>query len=152
MREALNVRFWSKVARNDADGCWLWSAGRDPKGYGQFQHDGRSRRAHRVAYELAVGPIPDGLVLDHLCSNPPCVNPAHLEPVTQRENLLRSSRTITGILAAKTHCKHGHPFDKENTYHDPNGRRRCLICCRRKSREWKARRRARAQEANNAAR
>lgn len=84
-------RFWSKVVRDD-DGlkCWPWLAS-TVHGYGQINRDGRPRMAHRVAYELLVGPIPEGLDLDHLCRTHCCVNPAHLEPVTRGENVRRSN-------------------------------------------------------------
>ena len=79
-------RFWSKV--NKTDTCWIWTAAKNQDGHGRFRH-GRLVLAHRFAYELLVGPIPKGLDLDHLCQNPACVNPAHLEPVTRKENTRR---------------------------------------------------------------
>lgn len=122
-RPALEDRFWPKV---DASGdCWLWTASRFPDGYGSFSVNGRARGAHRVAYELLVGPIPSGLTLDHLCRNPSCVNPTHLEPVTDRENV-RRGHGPTAVNARKTHCIHGHLLDEQNTYIYPAGR-----CCRR---------------------
>lgn len=82
-------RFWEKVDRQEV-GCWLWTAYRNRDGYGRFRPYRRDQvMAHRYAYELMVGPIPDGLQLDHLCRNPGCVNPSHLEAVTERENLGR---------------------------------------------------------------
>jgi hypothetical protein len=83
---------------------------------------------HRLVYEAAFGPIPDGLTLDHLCRNPWCVNPGHLQPVTQRENNLRGD-TIPGLNAHKTHCLNGHPFSVENT-HAYQGKRFCKQCGR----------------------
>lgn len=77
----------------DARGCWVWQWAKDANGYGKKRHDGHMRMAHRVYYELRHGPIPDDLPLDHLCRNPSCVNPDHLEPVTNAENLRRGTRT-----------------------------------------------------------
>jgi hypothetical protein len=139
----LEERFWAKVnkagpvpeCRPDLGPCWLWTAGRNKNGYGTFaithRHMRRMVRAPRFAYELLVSPIPQGLPLDHLCRNPPCVRPSHLEPVTHRENLLRGIG-FTATRAAQTHCKRGHEFTEANTYHPrkrPNGR----VCrqCRR---------------------
>lgn len=84
-------RFWEKVDRRGEDDCWLWT-GALQKGYGHMLGvRGKSLRAHRVAYELLVGRIPDGCELDHLCRNPKCVNPAHLEPVSHAENIRRAN-------------------------------------------------------------
>lgn len=126
-------RFWSKVQRDDE--CWSWTACVLSTGYGQFSYrDGAAshrRLAHRMAYELHKGSIPDGLCLDHLCRNRKCVNPDHLEPVTIRENLLRGN-TFAAHNAAKTVCKHGHPFTPENTLRQRRGRL-CRECSRLKS-------------------
>jgi hypothetical protein len=85
-------RFLAKV-KKDSSGCWLWTGGRKPTGYGNFKaHSKSTVNAHRWSYEQHVGPIPDGLVLDHLCRVRHCVNPAHLEPVTTRVNLARGTR------------------------------------------------------------
>lgn len=117
-------RFWSKV---DATGvCWLWTAHRDPNGYGRFRLDGAIRPAHRVAYELLVGPIPEGLTLDHLCRIRHCVNPDHLEPVSRRVNTLRGIG-VSALRARQTHCQHGHEFTPENTY-TWRRQRRCRTC------------------------
>jgi len=80
--------------RKDANGCWTWTGSTSRRGYGQLQVNGHVVRAHRHVYGLMVGPIPAGMTLDHLCGNKPCVNPAHLEPVTARENWLRWRRTV----------------------------------------------------------
>ena len=106
-------RFRSKVRRDGS--CWFWTGAINPEGYGTYVQDARraSRRdrgAHRFAYEWFIGPVPDGLVLDHLCRNRSCVNPAHLEAVTNAEN---SRRGLKGRLV--THCVHGHPYNEANT-------------------------------------
>ena len=127
-------RFWRLVDKTDT--CWLWT-GNTWKGYGQFsiqQTPGvwKKAKAHCVAYGLIVGPIPDGLQLDHLCRNPSCVNPAHLEPVTNRENGLRGF-SVAGIHARKTHCHVGHEFTPENTMRRHVGdfeQRECRACYR----------------------
>lgn len=124
------ARFWSKVQRGD--GCWQWTDAPSAAGYGYFGYGGRNGTkvpAHRIAYELAVGPIPLGKQIDHLCRNRRCVNPAHLEAVTQRQNLLRGLGS-SALNARKTRCKRGHPFDDENTYMDRAGRRQCRACRR----------------------
>lgn len=99
----------------DENGCWLWPTRLDRDGYGSIRVDGRHRSAHRVSYETFIGPIPDGLVIDHLCRRRNCVNPSHLEAVSQRENVLRGS-SLFAQRAKATHCKRGHPFDEANTY------------------------------------
>lgn len=138
-------RFWPKVEKGD--GCWLWRGSIGANGYGTFAVDGRreSHRhacAHRVAYELTVGPIPDGLVLDHLCNVRSCVNPAHLEPVTQAENVRRAPRPANQNTD-KTHCVWGHEFTPDNTRLSPDGRHRaCRKCERIRCRRSRERRRA----------
>jgi hypothetical protein len=124
---SLEVRFWAKVEQTD--GCWLWTAARSGDGYGHIKIDGRMMKAHRVAYEMAHGTIPEGLDVDHLCRQPLCVRPEHLEPVSRRTNILRGIG-YTAQQAAKTHCKHGHPFSDENTYITPSGSRQCRRCNR----------------------
>ena len=125
--KTVEQRFWPKVDKRQ-DGCWVWQAA-TLKGYGQFNVGHRICYAHRVAYELVVGPIPDGLELDHLCRNTLCVNPDHLEPVTMRVNILRS-QSEPANNARKTHCPHGHAYDAENTYVNPKGHRSCRECRR----------------------
>jgi hypothetical protein len=119
-------------------GCWEWLYARRRDGYGYVNAVVNGRRrpvtAHRVYYERYVGPIPEGLQLDHLCRNRGCVNPAHLEPVTQRENILRGE-SPAAKQARQTHCKYGHPFSAENTRRDKKGARWCRACERRRSHE-----------------
>jgi len=115
------------LQRTRRDGtCWVWTGTLDRDGYGKVKESGRSFAAHRAVYEALVGPIPDGLQLDHLCRNRSCVNPSHLDPVTHAENCRRAA-------AARTHCKHGHVFDESNTYiyeRDGKARRLCRACNR----------------------
>ena len=132
--------FWARVEKST--GCWIWRGSVGVWGYGQFQpRRGRNLRAHRVAWELIRGPIPQGLVLDHLCRNKLCVNPDHLEPVTNRVNTLRGVGP-SAMNAAKTECKHGHPFIAENTRIDHKGKRVCRTCDRAKWERSNARRKA----------
>ena len=131
------ARFWKKVAGDGAE-CWEWTASRR-NGYGQFGIcAGRVIEAHRYAYEYLVGPIPEGLHIDHLCRNMGCVNPAHMEPVTLVENVMRGVGP-GAVNSRKTHCLHGHPFDDDNTYVDGRGRRHCRICRTRRQAEFNAR-------------
>lgn len=116
-------RFWEKVDLRSDDECWPWMASVTADGYGQFwiTTERRSVNAHRVAYELTVGQIPDGLEIDHLCRVRCCVNPTHMEPVTRAENARRAR-------AAITHCPAGHEYDETNTYVYPSGARGCRTC------------------------
>jgi hypothetical protein len=119
------------------DSCWIWRGHVKANGYGAA---GQGHQAHRRVYELLVGPISDGLQLDHLCRVLACVNPAHLEPVTPRENGRRGN-SPWGINARKTHCVHGHEFTPENTYVTRRGQRHCRECSRRRDRKayWRHR-------------
>lgn len=112
-----------------AEGCWEWTASRTGAGYGKVWWRGALRQAHRVAYELLRGPIPPGLVIDHLCRNRACINPDHMEPVTNAENLRRGAR---GRMV--TQCAQGHAYTPENTYLKGNGCRACRTCRRDRDR------------------
>lgn len=143
----LEDRLWSKVQKNSPNGCWIWTGGVANHGYGEIgvgSRVGGAKRTkllvHRLVYELLVGEIPDGLDIDHLCRNKICVNPAHLEPVTRRENLARGNGNIT-----KTHCPQGHPYDEANTYRKKSRygfQRICRTCERRRQRRYDAAHRA----------
>ena len=113
----------------EAGGCWGHERKPTAQGYRLMLVDGSYRVAHRVVYEWIVGPIPNGLTLDHLCRNRGCLNPSHLEPVTVRTNILRGE-SFVARNAERTHCKRGHPFDEENTCIDPLGKRICRTCRR----------------------
>lgn len=122
-------RLLSRVAFGSYNECWEWQGGRCSSGrYGGISDGGKPRAAHRAMYELFVGPIPEGLVVDHLCGNKLCVNPAHLEAVTDQENILRGNG-VAAANARKTHCIKGHPFDGFD------GRQRICRTCRRE--QWR---------------
>ena len=113
--------------------CWLWQGALDSRGYGRLKDDdGWSDMAHRWSYKHFVGPIPEDLVLDHLCVNPPCVNPRHLEPVTHHANILdRGVTNAAHLNSLKTYCNNGHPLSGSNIYLTKNRwgvARTCKIC------------------------
>lgn len=122
--------FWSRCIPEPNSGCWLWTGMvHGSGGYGSMSLGYRKRcRAHRFSYEALVGPIPTGLVIDHLCRNVICVNPMHLEAVTIRVNTLRGIGPFA-VKAAKTHCVRGHEFNETNTLVRPKGRE-CIACSR----------------------
>lgn len=134
-RPTLDERFWAKV--NKTEGCWLWT-GYSTSGYGYLrwgpQENQQFEGAHRYAYTKLRGPIPEGLVLDHLCRTPLCVNPDHLEVVTNAVNVLRGM-SPPARNARKTHCKRGHEFTAENTRWSSRGHRSCKSCDRDAARE-----------------
>jgi len=126
-REAVRTIRLLDMIRRDPDGCWTWQGRMFPNGYGDTAW-APNRYAHRWSYEHFVGPIPEGLTLDHLCRNTRCVNPAHLDPVTHRENILRSPIAPAAVNARKTHCKHGHSL-ADARRSGPDGRHRhCRMC------------------------
>lgn len=129
---SLESRFWSKVAKSE--GCWVWLGTPDSKGYGRIRFGGagsKIARAHRVSWQINRGPIPQGLVIDHLCGVRLCVNPDHLEPVTQKENLRRAPSSLPSKMARKTACVNGHEY-VEGSFRIESGARRCLICKRKR--------------------
>ncbi len=144
-------RFWAKVDKNgpmpqthaalgsEGGPCWIWTAARMREGYGRFDQV----LAHRLAYELVIGKIPDGLQLDHLCRNRACVNPAHLEPVSCRENVLRGVG-LSANNAHKTHCPAGHPLSGANllSHSLKQGYRKCRACHAARQRAYLAEKRA----------
>ncbi len=133
------------VERGFGTPCWIWIASKDKWGYGRFRLKGRTALAHRVSWELKNGSLPDypSQELDHLCGNRECVNPDHLEAVSQKVNTLRST-SFSAVNAGKTACKAGHFYSQGNTYIRPNGTRDCRACIRERVRAYKERRRATA--------
>lgn len=139
--EALPPRFQAKIVVNHA-GCWEWQ-GSLTDGYGRARM-GRGRRplAHRIIWELLVGKVPAGLHLDHLCRVRHCVNPAHLEPVTHRENVRRGNGAC-GVHARATHCPQGHAYEGDNLVLRRNGARTCRACKNIQNQAYKRRKRER---------
>lgn len=138
--ERLVSRFWSKVDKSGE--CWEWTSTTLPGGYGTFRVAPQSRPdlqqkavAHRVAYQLEVGPIPNGLQLDHLCRNRSCVNPAHLEAVTQQENIRRGE--VGRNMSDKKCCPKGHAYSSDNTRINASGARVCRLCQRDHARRYR---------------
>ena len=128
---APEIRFWPRVRKLDS-GCWEWTGARQAVGYGYFWDGKRRTYAHRWSYERHVGPIPDGLTIDHLCRNTSCVNPAHMEIVTRAENNRRRH-------ALRTTCPNDHPYDRHN-----GTQRICSICRNASKRRSYAEKRAAA--------
>ena len=129
----IEERFMDKVFPEPNSGCWLWG-GALARGYGEFQigthKKTRQIGAHRFSYQMHVGPIPEGLDLDHLCGVRSCVNPGHLEPVTRAENLRRGTGAPVGG------CVKGHMWVDGALYVSPKGKRSCRLCNQQRSREW----------------
>lgn len=131
------ARFRSKTQRGE-NGCLNWT-GKLDNGYGRFWLAGKTTIAHRIAWQIANGPVPDGLQIDHLCRNRNCVEPTHLEPVTLAENVLRGDG-ISATNARKAKCKRDHPLSGKNLYRPPSNpkRRTCIACMRQRTRDWRA--------------
>lgn len=128
----LTERFMARVKKSD--GCWLWTGGkrgRPGAQYGKYMMDGKLTGAHRISYQLFVGPIPEGMTIDHICRTTLCVRPDHLRVLTLVENIMIGT-ALPALNARKTHCIHGHPFDDQNTKHHSRSsgkkQRRCCIC------------------------
>lgn len=119
-KETIADRIAGYVARDPISGCWLWTAAVSTTGYGVLGVNGVRQYAHRLSYEAHVGPIAEGLTIDHLCRTRRCVNPEHLEPVTMAENIRRA--------ATKTHCIRGHSLEEHGYVRPDGGGRFCLRC------------------------
>lgn len=114
--------------------CWIWQ-GALRNGYGAIGIAGKTLYTHRLMYELRIGPIPDDLVIDHLCRNPPCCNPDHMEAVTRGQNVLRGDR---GRGTRVTQCHRGHPYTPDNTYVNPKGHRVCRTCKKAREQQYRS--------------
>jgi len=143
LKKTVEERFWEKVGdHSDPTKCWLWLACA-VKEYGQFYLAGKKVAAHRLSYEMYYHvTIPEGMTIDHVkargCISTLCVNPYHLEVVTQKVNILRGV-SPSALHAKATYCPQGHPYNKENTYVTPSGGRNCLVCLRESWRQCYAR-------------
>lgn len=145
VKEPVMVRFVRFT--HFTEDCWYWIGNRSYKGYGEFAVSAtKKQKAHRFAYEFFVGPIPNGMTIDHLCRNRSCVNPKHLEAVTNKVNILRGIAP-SAVNSRRTHCIHGHEFTPENTYRQGGGGRGCIECNRKYQREWARKRKAKIARA-----
>lgn len=130
----LPQRFWDKVQPCPMSGCWIWVGAWISNGYGHARANAKRVLSHRLTYQVLIGPVPDGLQLDHLCRVRACCNPRHLEPVTAQENARRGDggKETARRKMAMTHCKRGHSLAADNTYRVlmPNGNvsRKCKQC------------------------
>lgn len=127
--------------------CWIWTGTYNANGYPRYNLKSLSLGTipYRIAWQILVGPISPGAHLDHLCRRPGCVNPDHLEPVTPKENALRSGNPAARN-ARKTRCSRGHLFTAENTLLDAKGHRRCRVCSRKTNTNWARKKRAKLKE------
>jgi hypothetical protein len=139
-RERLNASFVEN------EGCWLWQKGKTERGYGRMHFRGKNWKAHRVAYTLFVGEIPEGMTVDHLCMAPACVNPAHFRLLSLSANMRLSNRRCLAF-STRTHCDKGHPFSGDNLYRSKEGARVCKACRNEYAQKYRQSERVRAWQA-----
>lgn len=150
-------RSFTQIGLDPRADCWMWTGSMMWKGYGRFHIWGKAVRAHKFAYMLSNGPVPSGLVIDHVCHNEDaacaggisclhrrCVNPFHLDAKTQRGNVLSSPLAPARINSEKTHCPQGHAYEGENLFVRTNGQRECRACSRDEARRYAAKKRSEA--------
>ena len=151
MNQGLSIkeRLLSNVQPVTESGCWVWMGKHlVGNGYGRISVNRKHKMVHRLAYEVFNGPIPEGLFIDHLCRVPSCINPAHLEVVTHRENTMRGTNP-SAAKARQTQCKYGHTFDEINTYYAKDGTRFCRTCALQNNRNRRKQRNAKLKRANS---
>jgi hypothetical protein len=138
LSSSIDAMFWHTIPIPEC-GCWVWTGAMLECGYGFIAVAGKRKLAHRLAYELAIGPIPDGLEIDHLCRVRSCINPSHLEPVSHQVNVKRGNAgKITGARnRAITHCPRGHAYSGDNLHITTRGSRWCRACHRDRMRALK---------------
>ncbi len=138
-KRSVSDRFDTQYVPEPNTGCWLWTGSLDAKGYGHIHIMVRGAAlAHRVSWERHRGPIPDGMVIDHLCRVRSCVNPDHLRVVTPRVNVLENSLSLPAMQVRRNACKYGHPYEGANVAFTKHGARRCKVCAARATRVWRA--------------
>ena len=150
-QEATREKFWSRVLKTET--CWLWRGSLDWKGYGRFVVNRFKKKysspAHRISYYLVNGfEVPATMSVDHLCMVKGCVNPKHLDVVTNKENVLRGNSPMA-VNARKTHCKNGHEFELFLPKYAAQMYRRCRICWLESMRAWHRRKREERNESIN---
>lgn len=124
-----NIQKWLQRTTHNSNGCWIWGGAVQSNGYGRVSSNSKMLLAHRAIYEALVGVIPDGMVIDHICRTRACVNPEHLEVVTQMENVMRSEITVASMNSKKDFCINGHPFTFANTFKRKDRQtRECRTC------------------------
>lgn len=127
--QADRERFFAKVDKRGPDECWPWIGSKNERGYGSMSHNGRLRKATHISYEIATGfRFPPGLMARHSCDNPPCVNPAHIHPGTNKQNVADMVSRKRHHANRRSHCIHGHPLSGDNLFLNKHGQRGCRTC------------------------